>query len=229
MIVYSLDNQVFAQDTREIFNPPPGYVAGQSVTAQHGNLDIACIFGGAGFNDLILVAPGGNGQTFTPTANNIVAVEIEITQLQLVSVSPIVKIRNGLNGPVIGSTNIHTGLPGVGNTALVHFDFPALIPLTPGTQYHIDPEVNAADAGSLVWVSRTGDPCPGGGTVQVGFQFTNEERNYRTFFDLTTVGGEFIGVDSTALLLAGTQANASWMIPVIVSGIGFAIVIARKF
>ena len=43
------------------------------------------------------------------------------------------------------------------------------------------------------------------------------------------VGGEFIGVDSAALLLAGAQMNAAWMIPVIVSGIGFAIVIARKF
>jgi len=43
------------------------------------------------------------------------------------------------------------------------------------------------------------------------------------------VGGEFLGVDSTALLLAGTQMNAAWIIPVIVSAIGFAIVIARKF
>ena len=43
------------------------------------------------------------------------------------------------------------------------------------------------------------------------------------------VGGEFLGVDTTAVLVAGTHSLASWMIPVIVSGIGFAIVIARKF
>jgi len=43
------------------------------------------------------------------------------------------------------------------------------------------------------------------------------------------VGGTFEGVDSTSLLVAGAQMNAAWMIPVIVSGIGFAIVIARKF
>jgi len=43
------------------------------------------------------------------------------------------------------------------------------------------------------------------------------------------VGGEFIGVDSTMVLAAGAQYTAAWMIPVIVSGIGFAIVIARKF
>jgi len=43
------------------------------------------------------------------------------------------------------------------------------------------------------------------------------------------VGGEFLGVDSAALLLAGAQANALWLIPVVIAGIGFAIVIARKF
>jgi len=43
------------------------------------------------------------------------------------------------------------------------------------------------------------------------------------------VGGVFEGVDTTSLIVAGAQMNAAWMIPVIVSGIGFAIVIARKF
>ncbi len=46
---------------------------------------------------------------------------------------------------------------------------------------------------------------------------------------LSPVGGEMINVDSTMILVAGTQTAAAWMIPVIVSGIGFAIVIARKF
>ncbi len=43
------------------------------------------------------------------------------------------------------------------------------------------------------------------------------------------VGGEFIPLDTTMVLTAGAQYTAAWMIPVIVSGIGFAIVIARKF
>jgi len=42
------------------------------------------------------------------------------------------------------------------------------------------------------------------------------------------VGGVLIPIDTTALLLAGAQMNAAWMIPVIVSAIGFAIVILRK-
>jgi len=46
---------------------------------------------------------------------------------------------------------------------------------------------------------------------------------------IEAVGGIFEGVDTTALLVAGAQMNAAWMIPVLVAGIGFAIVIARKF
>jgi len=43
------------------------------------------------------------------------------------------------------------------------------------------------------------------------------------------VGGEFIGIETTSVLVAGAQNTAAWMIPVLVSGIGIAIVIARKF
>jgi len=42
------------------------------------------------------------------------------------------------------------------------------------------------------------------------------------------VGGKIISVDTTSLILAGTQMTVSWLIPVIVAGLGFAIVIARK-
>ena len=47
--------------------------------------------------------------------------------------------------------------------------------------------------------------------------------------DIPLVGGIFEGVDTTSLLVAGAQANAVWLIPVIVSAIGIGIVIARKF
>jgi len=47
--------------------------------------------------------------------------------------------------------------------------------------------------------------------------------------DFCRVGGTFEGVNTTSLLVTGAQMNAAWMIPIIVSGIGIAIVIARKF
>ena len=56
-----------------------------------------------------------------------------------------------------------------------------------------------------------------------------EVRGQISCMPITSVGGELLPLDSTALILAGAQMNAAWMIPVIVSGIGFAIVIARKF
>jgi len=43
------------------------------------------------------------------------------------------------------------------------------------------------------------------------------------------VSGDMIPIDTTMVLVAGTQYTAAWMIPVIVAGIGIAIVIARKF
>jgi len=43
------------------------------------------------------------------------------------------------------------------------------------------------------------------------------------------VGGNILPMDTTALLLAGTQMTAAWLIPAIVSAIGIGIVIARKF
>ncbi len=43
------------------------------------------------------------------------------------------------------------------------------------------------------------------------------------------VGGELIPLDTTMILVAGTQYTAAWMIPVLVSAVGIGIVIARKF
>jgi len=43
------------------------------------------------------------------------------------------------------------------------------------------------------------------------------------------VGGDMIQMQTTSILAAGAQYTAAWMIPVLVSGIGIAIVIARKF
>ena len=43
------------------------------------------------------------------------------------------------------------------------------------------------------------------------------------------VGGTFEGVDTTALLVAGAQMNAAWLIPLVLGIIGIGIVLAKKF
>ena len=45
----------------------------------------------------------------------------------------------------------------------------------------------------------------------------------------SVVGGHMIPVDTTSLMLAGAQYTAVWLIPVLVSAIGFGIVILRKY
>ena len=46
---------------------------------------------------------------------------------------------------------------------------------------------------------------------------------------LSTVGGKIIPVDSTSLILAGTQSTVSWLIPVLISAIGIGIVLVRRY
>ncbi len=50
-----------------------------------------------------------------------------------------------------------------------------------------------------------------------------------TVIPVSAIGGDMIQMETTSILVAGAQYTAAWMIPVIVSGIGIAIVIARKF
>jgi len=76
------------------------------------------------------------------------------------------------------------------------------------------------------------------GTLSIGDQLSSVlpiiSFNENEFCTLATkevirmVAGTLIPIDTTMVLLAGTHSTASWMIPVIVSGIGFAIIIARK-
>jgi len=46
--------------------------------------------------------------------------------------------------------------------------------------------------------------------------------------DMSAIGGTFIPIDSTALLVAGAQSMMSWMIPVLVAGIGISLVLIRR-
>jgi len=74
-----------------------------------------------------------------------------------------------------------------------------------------------SDGTGGVWT----DLVTGGGPPAINFVLTASPS--------PAVGGELLPIDTTALLLVGSQMNAAWMIPVIVSAIGIGIVIARKF
>jgi len=83
-------------------------------------------------------------------------------------------------------------------------------------------------SGEIRTVTITSDQSPGDGygiddvliTIDDGVTGQNER---------VAVGGELIPLDTTMVLVAGTQTIASWMIPVLVSAIGIGIVLSRKF
>ncbi len=198
----------------------------------HGNIDQ--FSPGPGSGGIGIQTTENNGQSFTPTADNIIAFEIELRQTASVLTEPLtVRIREGegLGGTQLGITQTHTGLPGVGNTALVHFDFPDTISLMPGNLYTFTMTLN--DQNDFAKISTTHD----GGTNQypdgISFRNTNLDSDdyiFTTFFEESVqfVGGELIPIESTSLILAGAQ-SFSWMIPVLLSGIGIGLfAVSRK-
>jgi len=201
------------------------------VVYAHGNIDQSSP-GPSTLGLVNIVAAEINGQSFKTTANNIIAVEVEIFKTAILAAEPItIRIRDGegLGGTLLGQTQTHTGLPAL--QGLVHFDFPVLIPLTPGNSYTFTVELN--DPNDLFFVSLTQNANAPyvDGTAFINSQPESSDLIFNTFFDPSegTVGGTPVPIDTTSLLLAGTQMTASWMIPVIIAAIGIGIVIARKF
>ena len=120
---------------------------------------------------------------------------------------------------------------------VMDFDLDHDVPLAGGTTYWLGLHLSTDFDDDMVFWELTDNTFGSNSMASIGGTFDNwfDPIGSSFAFFLTghdpspAVGGEFIGVDSTALLLTGAQMNAAWMIPVIVSGIGFAIVIARKF
>ena len=220
VMVASLVSPAFAQ-ARDTFDAT-GYAGVAAPDAFAGSVDQECTNGVPNFQDDIDLTGLSHANTFIPTVDEIVAVDIEILQLALVSAQPItIQIKEGsILGTIIGTTSVHTGLPGVGNTAFVHFDFADQVPLTPGATYVISPILNsAADSGDLAWPSGT-DPNCLGDSITFG-TVSGEDRHWRTYFN-SPVGGEFLPIDNTALMLAGLQSSAIWMLPALagIAGVG---------
>jgi len=105
------------------------------------------------------------------------------------------------------------------------------VPLGPGTYWLAlsdKPEYH------LIVDSEPNDP-----TQVIAFEFAAIPGDWELIpnFDLpfivtgkfAAVGGDMIQIQTISVLAAGAQYTMAWMIPVIVSGIGIAIVIARKF
>ena len=174
-------------------------------------------------------------QSFIPTKDNLIGVDLFFDGPSggcPCSESYKLEIREGtLGGTVVGTSGTEQiDFAGNSKSKEVHFHFPVTVPLTPGTTYFI--KIILTDGpGFYDIVVVDGDAYDDGVAHEQGVE-KFEDLFFRTYFEEPeppVVGGEFLPIDTTSLLVAGAQMNAAWMIPVIVSGIGIAIVIARKF
>ena len=175
-------------------------------------------------------------QEFVPTQSGLVSIEIEIQSNNLASVNPItVNLRNGgPTGAIIGTTTTHTGLPPAVSTGTAHFDFGSPIALTPGNLHTIEIEINDGSS-DILWVGNTGNPYPLGASYSrfagsLGTPSTTVDLTLKTFFLSQVVGGELLPIDSTALMLAGLQTSAIWMLPVLagVAGSAFGVLYIKS-
>ena len=180
-----------------------------------------------------------HSQSFIPNADNLDAIEVELVSLNLVSVSPVtinVYDGAGTGGLLLGSTSNddgNFGTPDGGkrvspvNSGVVRFEFAPIIPLIPGNTYTAEVTVNDG-ASDFNW-SATDDNIPGNIEGCVNGPLSIFDYVFATYFDPNfVVGGESLSIDSTALILAGAQ-SFSWMIPLVLSGIGIGLfVVSRK-
>jgi len=151
--------------------------------------------------------------------------------------------QDGYNGPVsthFGPAPIFPGALG-GDDAGRHFVFSNGVieefnPLVPNA-----PPINSFQSpGSLTGLAFEGTNLyatdgtnlwtlnPNNGAIITVVQVIGVNLSGLAARQLSVVGGEIIPLDTTMILVAGAQYNAAWILPVLVAGLGFAIVIARK-
>jgi len=115
--------------------------------------------------------------------------------------------------------------------------FDTKIPLIVGDQYTLRHSFTGTiNPWVLVEVYYDSDMCGEKTNLQNGMcvpdlsQICGNGTTPQNFMCLVSmaVGGLFVGINTTPVLLAGFQMAAAWLIPIVVSGIGIGIVIVRK-
>jgi len=147
--------------------------------------------------------------------------------------------KNVTEGPAV--TDIDPTAPGT--QFVENFEFSPNISQTPGVTYVVNVEEDRIPANSdtqIFWLIgqayNPGAAVPDEVGIKDGALITDfggiSDLAFRTYSEdgapPQAIGGEIIPLDTTMILVAGTQTTAAWMIPVIVSAIGIGFVIARR-
>ena len=209
-----------------------------SVSAQnafgHGVVDQTNTPGAVGFLASIGSAPPIIIQTFTPTVPDIEAIDIFLD-----GGDSLVRLRifiiDNAGAKVIEEPNFNPGCP-CNPVIPVHVDFTGVQsnPLSVGLTNSIGVQHSPTSSGALTsWGGSVGNAYLPGSAQGPGTSPATDDYFFVTYFlgpppSPPVVGGELLPIESTSLLLASAQ-TFSWMIPVILSGIGIGLfVVSRK-
>jgi len=183
-----------------------------------------------------LITTGGlgmvdNAQGFTPTANNLIAVDVGLRPpstgctgtwtVNIRETFATVPISIGLaSGPIVGTT---THVVDISSTFTQHIHFPSSVPLVPGNPYMLQ-AISTQNQACVLATDNT-NPYPGGKLVFLAS--TDNDAVFTTYFAESqfVVGGTFLPIDTTALLVVGAYTTASWMIPILVSAVGIGLAV----
>jgi hypothetical protein len=202
-------------------------------TPSHGNFDQS--FTGP-FPQVAFIEPQTiiTGQTFTPSASNLVGVDVfasvwppgTVGGPDTITVNVWDSNQPG-SGNLLGTSTVNVNTVGTSalNPILVHLDF-SPFQIIPGNTYAL--EFIAGNAANTLLAASCLDPYPGGILWQSGNAIPSCDFGFVTYFDDDVVGGIVLPIESIALILVGAQ-SFSWIIPVILSGLGIGLfVVSRK-
>jgi len=166
-------------------------LASQTLQAQeaygHGSIDQS--FTGPGTDLQQIVSHQPLGQEFTPTVDNLIAVDLFI-DLHGAAADITVTIREGsISGTILGSTTQTVSTPGL----LKHFDFPTSVPLTPGSIHVIQVQVEATSFDILLPNIQfsIANPYAGGQAIFFGGPVPAFDFLFTTYFKEKPVKGTF--------------------------------------
>lgn len=205
-------------------------IPGEPVTivhASHGNIDQSFTGPFTTFGQPLEPFTPTLGQSFTPTTANLVGVDVFAygTGPESITVGVWDTGTPGV-GNLLGSSTIDLDLTGTdfSNPLTVHLDF-APIPVIPGNLH------------SLQFISLTpntalmasADNPYSGGLAWATISFPDIDWGFVTYFGETkVVAGEFLSIETSALVITGLTSNAIWIIPS-VAGIAGAGIYLVKF
>jgi len=176
-----------------------------------------------------------SGQTFVPTASNLVGVDVFAAPSSGPGGSELMTItiwqdELGGAGIILDSVTqtVDTTGANLNNPVTLHFDFSPDVQLIAGNTY-------ALQFLTVTPIVSMAISCNGLNEYDDGIAFQSSnplaicDWGFVTYFEEDeVVGGEFLPIETTSLILAGAQ-SFSWMIPLVLSGIGIGLfVVSRK-